>query len=63
MDVDEVVVADVHAYGSEHLKMIDMNAKLEEKMSACNLIKVKGEMEKRGFFRDVILEEFRHGKI
>ena len=57
------MVVDVHAYGSEHLLRIEMNDKLGEQLVTRDLVKIKGELERRGHFRGVILEEFRRGKI
>ncbi|XP_070208330.1 uncharacterized protein [Littorina saxatilis] len=61
VDVDDAVPENAHAYGSEHLMRIEMIDKLGEEVSKRDLVKVKGELERRGQFRGVILEEFRKG--
>ena len=61
-DVDDAVVEDAHAYGSEHLLRIEMNEKLGENLVTRDLVKVKGDLDRRGHFRGVIPEEFRRGK-
>ena len=60
--MDDAVVEDAHAYGSEHLLRIEMNEKLGENLVTRDLVKVKGELDRRGHFRGVIPEEFRRGK-
>ncbi|KAK7473900.1 hypothetical protein BaRGS_00034889 [Batillaria attramentaria] len=62
-DVDDAVTEDAHAYGSEHLMRVEMNDKLEEHLAAADLVKVKGELDRRGHFRGVILEEVRRGGV
>ncbi|XP_076456821.1 uncharacterized protein LOC143291090 [Babylonia areolata] len=63
VDVDVAVCVDAHAYGSEHLMRVEMNDKLSEQLSARDLVKVKAELERRGVFRGVVLEEVRRGGI
>jgi hypothetical protein len=62
LDVYDCVPEDPHAYGSEQLMRVDVNDKLGEQLSKRDLIKVKGELDKRGHFRGAILEEFRKGE-
>ncbi|KAL8586553.1 hypothetical protein ACOMHN_053906 [Nucella lapillus] len=63
VDVDEATCIDAHAYGSDHLMRVEMNEKLGEQLTKCDLVKVKGELDRRGHFRGVVLEEFRRGTI
>lgn len=60
-DVDEVVLRDTHAFGSAQFQLVELNNKLFEGLLSVDLIRVKGELEKQGLFRGVVLEEFRTG--
>ena len=62
LDVDDAVCIDKHAYGSEQLMHVDLNDKLGDELATRDLVKVKGELERRGHFKGAILEEFRRGK-
>lgn len=51
VDVDDAVPADSHAYGSERLMRVDLNEKLADHLAKQDLVRVKGEIDRKGHFR------------